>query len=52
MFEIKMLPGQAPYTEEEQRVLSQLLAASIKAEEIFSADELERFAAEQEVACG
>ena len=43
----KMIPGQKPYTEEEQEQLDDLFRAALEAEEMFDLDELEEFAAEQ-----
>ena len=46
MFKVKMIPGQTPYTEEEQRLANLLIRSACKAEEIYTEQELEDAAKE------
>lgn len=39
---MKMMPGQAPYTPEQEARLQEMLADACEAEELFDLDELER----------
>lgn len=43
----KMMPGQEPYTPEEWKTISRLVAAAAQATEEFSEDELEAYYNEQ-----
>lgn len=43
-YEMRMLPGQPEYTEREKAALRALITAACEAEEMYSLEELERWA--------